>query len=73
MQCDFGTIASGSAAAEVETLLVIRDLMSAIGFTRFQVRANNGRVLNGLQEKLCVADPAVEELRALEKLTKISP
>ncbi len=73
MQCDFDTIGTDSTAADIETLLVIHDLMSAIGFTRFQIRVNNRRVLNGLLEKLGVADRAVGVLRALDKLTKIGP
>src|SRR5947209_20495952 len=49
-QCDFDTIGTRSNAADVETGLVICDLMRALGFQRFQVRVNNRLVLNGLLE-----------------------
>src|SRR6202790_4005445 len=46
-QCDFDTIGTTSNAADVETLLVIHDLMLALGFERFTIRVNNRQVLNG--------------------------
>lgn len=71
MQCDFDTIGTESNAADIETLLVIHDLLSAIGFERFTIRVNNRLVLNGLLEKLGLSDRAVGILRALDKLHKI--
>src|SRR6059058_4528257 len=70
-QCDFDTIGTTSNAADVETALVIYDLMRAIGFERFQVRVNNRLVLNGLLEELGLADRAVPLLRSLDKLGKV--
>src|SRR5262245_32038488 len=70
-QCDFDTIGTTSNAADIETALVINDLMRAIGFERFQIRVNNRLVLNGLLEQLGLADRAVPLLRALDKLPKI--
>jgi histidyl-tRNA synthetase len=71
MQCDFDTIGTDSNAADIETLLVIHDLLSAIGFERFRIRINNRLVLNGLLEKLGLGDRASGVLRALDKLHKI--
>jgi histidyl-tRNA synthetase len=71
MQCDFDTIGTDSNAADIETLLVIHDLLAAIGFERFTVRVNNRRVLNGLLEKLGLAEKTAGILRALDKLQKI--
>lgn len=71
MQCDFDTIGTSSVASDVETLLVINDLMQAIGFTRFTIRLNNRMVLNGLLEKLSLAVRSTAVLRALDKLAKI--
>ena len=71
VQCDFDTIGTDSNAADIETLLVIHDLLSAIGFERFQIRVNNRLVLNGLLEKLGLADRSAGVLRALDKLHKI--
>ncbi len=73
MQCDFDTIGTASNIADIETLLVIHDLLDAIGFEKFTVRVNNRLVLNGLLEKLDLADRSVGVLRALDKLPKIGP
>jgi histidyl-tRNA synthetase len=70
-QCDFDTIGTTSNAADIETALVIHDLMRALGFERFEVRINNRLVLNGLLEELGLAGKAVAVLRALDKLPKV--
>lgn len=71
MQCDFDTIGTDSNAADIETLLVIHDLLAAIGFERFTIRVNNRLVLNGLLDKLGLAEKTAGILRALDKLRKI--
>lgn len=71
MQCDFDTIGTESNAADIETLFVIHDLLTAIGFERFTVRINNRLLLNGLLQKQGLADKAVGILRSLDKLAKI--
>lgn len=73
MQCDFDTIGTRSVVADIETGLVIHDLMQALGFTRFTIRINNRAILNGLLEKLGLSDQATLILRALDKLPKIGP
>jgi len=73
MQCDFDTIGTKSVAADIETVLVIHDLLRAIGFKRFTIRVNNRMVLDGLLERLGLADRSVCVLRALDKLAKSSP
>lgn len=73
MQCDFDTIGTTSFVADIETCLVIHDLMRAIGFDRFALRINNRMVLNGLLEKLDLADRSKAVLVALDKLPKIGP
>ncbi len=70
-QCDFDTIGTTSNASDIEVVLVINDLMRAIGFERFQIRINNRLVLNGLLESLGLAEKSVLLLRALDKLPKI--
>ncbi len=70
MQCDFDTIGTTSNAADIETALVINDLMRALGFERFEVRINNRLVLNGLLEELGLAEWAADVLRVLDKLGK---
>ncbi|MEQ8789356.1 MAG: histidine--tRNA ligase [Pirellulaceae bacterium] len=73
MQCDFDTIGTRSVASDIETALVIHDLMRAIGFERFSIRLNNRKVLTGLLEQLDLVDKSVAVLRALDKLGKIGP
>lgn len=71
MQCDFDTIGTESNASDIETLLVIHDLMSKIGFERFTIRVNNRLVLNGLLEQQGLTEKSVGVLRAIDKLAKI--
>ena len=73
MQCDFDTIGTRSVAADIETVLVIHDLMRAIGFTKFQILINNRMLLTGLLERFDLVDRAVAVLRVLDKLNKIGP
>lgn len=70
-QCDFDTIGTTSIASDIETALVIHDLMRAIGFEKFNIRVNNRKVLNGLLQKFDVAEESVAVLRAIDKLPKI--
>jgi histidyl-tRNA synthetase len=72
-QCDFDTIGTTSNAADAEAVLVIHDLMRALGFERFTIRVNNRMLLNGLLEELGLAEKSVAVLRALDKLPKIGP
>lgn len=76
-QCDFDTIGTTANAADIETTLVIHDLMAALdaefGFNGFQVRVNNRLVLNGVLEGLGIGDKAAAVLRTLDKLPKIGP
>lgn len=71
MQCDFDTIGTKAVASDIETTLVINDLLQAIGFSRFTIRLNNRQVLSGLLEKLNLGSKSTAILRALDKLPKI--
>jgi histidyl-tRNA synthetase len=73
LQCDFDTIGSDAVGADLETLLVINDLLSAIGFQSFTIRVNHRQLLNGLLEVLGLADRSLGVLRSLDKLGKIGP
>src|SRR5919109_116485 len=72
-QCDFDTIGTTSNAADVEVVLVIHDLMKALGVERFEVRVNNRLVLNGLLEEIGLAGRTRPVLIALDKLPKVGP
>lgn len=73
MQCDFDTIGTESIASDIETALVINELLTAIGFERFQIRLNNRKVLNGLLKRFGLLDQSTAVLRAIDKLGKIGP
>ncbi len=69
-QCDFDTIGSRSITSDIETALVIFDLMKAIGFEKFTIRVNNRKVLNGLLQKYQLQEFSTEILRCIDKLPK---
>jgi histidyl-tRNA synthetase len=71
MQCDFDTIGTLSASADIETALVIHDLFQALGISQFTLRVNNRQVLTGLLERFGLSDRTAAMLRALDKLDKI--
>jgi histidyl-tRNA synthetase len=71
MQCDFDTIGSKSVAADAEMVLVVRELLTQIGFARFTIHINNRSILNGFLEKAGLAGSSALVLRALDKLHKI--
>jgi len=73
MQCDFDTIGTDSNTADIETLMVIHDLLAEIGVSDFTIRVNNRLVLNGLLDQLGLREQATGVLRALDKLQKIGP
>ena len=70
-QCDFDTIGTTSNAADIETALVIHDLIRALGFEQFTVHVNNRMVLNGLLQEMGLAGQTAPVLRALDKLARI--
>jgi len=70
-QCDFDTIGTTSNASDIETALVIHDLMRELGFERFEVRINNRLVLNGLLEEVGLGGQTAAVLVALDKLAKV--
>jgi histidyl-tRNA synthetase len=73
MQCDFDTIGTTSPVADLETVLVVHDLLAAIGFGGFTIRVNDRRVLSGILQECGVADRSTDVLRSLDKLGKATP
>lgn len=73
LQCDFDVIGTESPLADAEIAVVIHALFVALGFERFTIHLNDRRVLNGLLERLDLADKSEDVLRALDKLAKIGP
>ncbi len=76
MQCDFDTIGTTSIVSDMETVLVINDIMERIDlrndstFTRFKIHLNSRKILGGLLEKLNLSDKTVPILRSIDKLGK---
>ncbi len=71
VQCDFDTIGTDSVVADIETVLVMHDLLHALDVHNFKVHINNRLVLTGLLEKFEVAQQSVAVLRAIDKLPKV--
>ena len=57
--------------ADIETALVIHELMHEVGVHRFQIRINNRQVLTGLLEQLDLKGSSTAVLRALDKFDKV--
>ena len=72
MQCDFDTIGTTSPLADLETVLVVHDLLSAIGLEQFTIRVNDRRVLSGILEKFNLIEISTDVLRLLDKRGKVS-
>jgi histidyl-tRNA synthetase len=71
MQCDFDTIGTESFVSDIETVLVIHDLLRAIGIERFTIRVNDRRYLTSLLEGHGLAERQADVLRVLDKRDKI--
>src|SRR5215813_10250453 len=58
-QCDFDTIGTTSNASDIETALVIHDLMKALDFNSFQIRVSHRLILTGILEAMNLAERAL--------------
>ena len=70
-QCDFDTIGTDSNSSDIETALVIHDILEGLGFERFTIRVNNRKILSGLLATIGVENHTSAILRSLDKLQKI--
>ena len=71
MQCDFDTIGTESVVSDIESVLVIHDLLRALGFERFTIRINSRQFLTSLLDALGFAERQVDVLRVLDKRDKV--
>jgi histidyl-tRNA synthetase len=71
VQCDFDTIGTTGVVSDIETALVIHELLQEIGIERFKLRINNRQLLTGLLEALGLGNQATIVLRALDKIDKL--
>jgi histidyl-tRNA synthetase len=71
MQCDFDTVGTISSIADVETIQVIYEALTAVGVPAFTITLSDRRILDGLLDIFGVVDKSGPVLRALDKLAKV--
>ena len=71
VQCDFDTIGTTGVVSDIETALVIHELMHSLGVHRFTIRINNRQVLSGLLQQMDLQESSTAVLRALDKIEKV--
>ncbi len=71
VQCDFDTIGTTGVVSDIETALVIHELLQEIGIERFRLRINNRQLLSGLLDALGLEGYSTVVLRGLDKLEKV--
>ncbi|XZE22745.1 histidine--tRNA ligase [Pirellulaceae bacterium SH449] len=71
VQCDFDTIGTTGVVSDIETALVIHELLLALGIERFVIRINNRQILTAFLRKQGLEQLAVPVLRALDKFEKV--
>ena len=71
VQCDFDTIGTTGVVSDIETALVIHELMHSLGVNRFTIRINNRQVLSGLLQQMDLQESSTAVLRALDKIEKV--
>jgi len=70
-QCDIDVIGSRSLLNEVELLLIINEVFSALDLGNITISINNRKVLSGVAESFGVQDKFVDMVTALDKWDKI--
>lgn len=71
-QCDADTVGSASMLADAETIALINEILSTLGFEKFKIKINDRKILTGIVEYAGVAaDRGNEVCIAIDKLDKI--
>lgn len=71
-QCDADTVGSASMLADAETLNVIYEILTRLGFRQFVINLNDRKLLNGIGQYAGVPEEQLGGLyRAIDKLQKI--
>ena len=70
-QCDIDVIGSRSLMNEVELLLIINEVFTALGLGHISISINNRKVLAGVSEAYGIQDKFVDMVTALDKWDKI--
>ena len=74
-QADIDIIGDGKLdiTNEAEIPSIIYQTFTALGLTRFQIRVNNRKILNGFYAMLGLTDRSGDVMRTVDKLDKIGP
>ena len=74
-QADIDIIGDGKLdiTNEAEIHSIIYQTFTALGLTRFQIRVNNRKILNGFYAMLGLTDRSGDIMRTVDKLDKIGP
>ena len=74
-QADIDIIGDGKLdiTNEAEIPSIIYQTFTALGLTRFQIRVNNRKILNGFYAMLGLTDRSGDIMRTVDKLDKIGP
>ena len=74
-QADIDVIGDGSLdiVNDAEMPAIIYQVFTRLGLTRFKIRVNNRKILNGLFAALGLSDKAADVMRTIDKLEKIGP
>ena len=74
-QADIDIIGDGNLdiTNEAEIPSIIYQTFTALGLTRFQIRVNNRKILNGFYAMLGLTDRSGDIMRTVDKLDKIGP
>ena len=74
-QADIDIIGDGKLdiTNEAEIPSIIYQTFTALGLTRFQIRVNNRKILNGFYAMLGLTDQSGDIMRTVDKLDKIGP
>lgn len=71
-QCDADTVGSASMLADAETIALINEILTTLGFKKFKIRINNRKILSGIVEYAGIdVNRSYEVCIAIDKLEKI--
>jgi len=71
-QCDVDTVGTTSMLADAETIAIVYDVLSTLGFTKFRIRLNNRKILNGIVQYAGIDSARSNQVFvAVDKLDKI--
>ncbi|MBI3956840.1 MAG: histidine--tRNA ligase [Candidatus Kerfeldbacteria bacterium] len=71
-QCDIDVVGTSSMTADAEIIQVIAAVLTNLGFSKFEVRINNRKLLNGILDTAGVPpEKTLATIRSLDKWLKI--